>query len=1101
MPIDPSTLNLGYNGEPFANMNSADSIDPAYEGTPYQGEEPIPVIRIDLSEEIGTGWTDPFDVDLTPNINIEIAETVGTDWRDSFLATLYTEYTAAFGENVDDLWFDQFSHALINHLAASFTESVDDDWLDQIRTSIADWGQRDPAKAGFLILIEIQKQDGSWEHVAGVGVRHPSWFYYPRVSKYGTIDRSIPLPVGVPRISDVTFSLINTDGRYSQLFAPKTMRKKSVRIFMGPPGGGRSAFFSVLRGEITNVTYDPGICNVTVHDYTFDKFLEEVPGLINKGNFPNLPDATTEDFANIILGTVKAAPLDWPGVIRCPLVDTVVNGYLYSRHPSLIDSDFKVLRHLPDQPAEEAPTLVPTSEYTMNQDWPLNGAFAVMIQFHTPQEDGTEISAVGKGFYDRFDEWKTLYPGGASGLLLNNPSDAILALLRFIVGYSKDADHFNLQSFSDVRDKCTAMNWTCDGVWDSGLTYSDALAQLLKSFDIDLYIDKYGRVAINLTTDVPSVIPEFDDRLDVNLGSMRMSLAEPTYNQVRYKYNYNYVLGKWITESTAKNDADLEIQGDPVEDDPLEMNFVRNATVALEIATRHLTWISLDAHRCTFRTPAPRNFPDVELTQFMGVTHFHGITESPSGWVRERFKISDVRFDLDGEELEVSGIRYVALKLTQARIDGYLGTQCRSGPHFAGGNFYGIFSTSDRRKIDAWMSGDAGQTWSKMDTANAPSFQADVGSFDSFFVPSTCEIHVATQEVPGGKVEYHIYNIISAKWTKTHELVVSAVTYTLTQAAIAAVSIEVRSQSKTPVIMYNDGEETVWYTGFVPPASINLGRIALGYYQGGTWHTMAVTTNGENDRDYLVGRAIASAKDDQVWLVYSSNNVLHEPLPHFLWITAMWQREHRNVLTPGNILGGEVVTLTGSLIYYPAWHHRWGGPAAWVDPDNPAESFVTIPFKAFGGAPACYTIAEHAVIDPLRTRMFYLGVGTVQEDSLAGARHHCPGMDMCVDGGRVYFVWSIKDSVIGGSWEAVKYCEGNGDKAYTEFDTWSPADGVNSNRCSEYIPSSLADTMAAQITAFTWLGSKYLAKFTWDGDHVLFELMNVTTDIPRQPLV
>ena len=82
-----------------------------------------------------------------------------------------------------------------------------------------------------LMLAEIRLSPTIF--LAGKGIRHPTRMYRGKIKSFGSIIRSIPVPAGMPQVSDAVVEIIDTDGSLRAAFAATPPNNRVVVIKIG----------------------------------------------------------------------------------------------------------------------------------------------------------------------------------------------------------------------------------------------------------------------------------------------------------------------------------------------------------------------------------------------------------------------------------------------------------------------------------------------------------------------------------------------------------------------------------------------------------------------------------------------------------------------------------------------------------------------------------------------------------------------------------------------------------------------------------------------------------------------------------------------------
>ena len=168
--------------------------------------------------------------------------------------------------------------------------------------------------ARTLVLATIELDSGTL-YRAGKPVRHPTRYYQGKVKSWGTVTRSMPVPVGVPHVGDALVEVVDTDGELRRLMAGTPPQGRTVTLKIGPEGGRESLFYTAYTGEIKHVSFPPGLARMALQDKTWRFFDEELPDLLVRrewvpdaaGGDPGDPDAADRWFARNLRKRSKGA--------------------------------------------------------------------------------------------------------------------------------------------------------------------------------------------------------------------------------------------------------------------------------------------------------------------------------------------------------------------------------------------------------------------------------------------------------------------------------------------------------------------------------------------------------------------------------------------------------------------------------------------------------------------------------------------------------------------------------------------------------------------------------------------------------------------------
>lgn len=542
--------------------------------------------------------------------------------------------------------------------------------------------------SAWFVLGKIYLDSGT-EYEAKRQVIHPSYIYEGRVLEWGFVDRSIPVPTGLCQLGDCRIRLADTDRKFRDLLAHQTPRRRFIEMRLVQEGESEAAFDPFATFEIVDAEFPAGSIEITGRDITFSWIDKPIPGLINRTNF-TLMDGVDEAFMPIIAGVLDApsdaSPPNPQGVLTLPRMTETRWGL--AQHPILYvelcgklpgDGEFTLIDPA-DYTVTEEPHTIDDIDYTLS-----------FIDFGVPQDPGLEVRCrIVEGFYTR----------GAFGTMpavinspltaLRNPIDLLINILYATLKSEERIPRFNVDSFAAIREametsvdtESPPQPYACDGAIDRPITVRDFLSWWSTSFEVDVFVNRYGEIDLAFTTatdpDRPlfSQGPVFGDATDNSLiliNSVRQRLANPTCNRLRYNYTLNYSTDEFAAKSIFDNTADqtaLAGSGSPpiphIEEDTVEFRFVRDPLTADHVAARRMAYLALGSYRIELQLPLPEVIDNVELAKLVGVTTYWGL--EVGGYYNHEVKTTGLTYDLDRLILTLRGIVRVPQTVDQGVV-------------------------------------------------------------------------------------------------------------------------------------------------------------------------------------------------------------------------------------------------------------------------------------------------------------------------------------------------------------------------------------------------------------------------------------------------
>ncbi len=541
------------------------------------------------------------------------------------------------------------------------------------------------AESPWLGLAQIILDSGS-EFAAIRPVRFPGRIYEGRILDWGSIERSVATPSGMPQTSDLRVRLADTDRKWRDLFKTQTPLHRPIRIKFVRVDETESFYAPFITASISNFTFGPGYVEIEARDESWDWLDEEIDPIINRTNYPDLAGETNEAFFPICFGHVDDVPGN-QGVFLLPHIgwDTIVDRYALARHQIW---DVSVFRKTPADatfihvdPAEFNVVVTPTVIGSKTYD-------LTYIEFLVQQVDGTLISAECDGAFFR-PEWYG-YPASGYDPILNpggtltpfpyhqNPIECfiILMLLEF-----EKAGSFDAAGIMAIRDKfhtilidldpMAPIPWYgCNGVITEKMTRRALLGQFLVNWNLDIFHNRRGEIALNFTDASDPSRPLFSDRRADGDRCMilRESFTEtrnrPTVNQYTYSWRRIHSLNRWGEVEVLQNaddiaasalpeyDADYNfvmsgssvVRNNRIENATLEMWFLREPYTAVDVIGRRLAMQALGSYIQTFDVPLPEIVNELDICSLVGITHANGL--ATGGYRNVEAKIIGISLNL-----------------------------------------------------------------------------------------------------------------------------------------------------------------------------------------------------------------------------------------------------------------------------------------------------------------------------------------------------------------------------------------------------------------------------------------------------------------------
>lgn len=526
---------------------------------------------------------------------------------------------------------------------------------------VAELGIVDGADPQQIALARVFL-DSETENLSNLDVRHPSRYYEGRIQSFGTINRSVALPPDLPQTSSAQIKIIDTDGRWRGLLAPRTARRRKIETRVGIEDASEITFQTVYSGEIQKASFMTGGVEIAYLDTFFAWMKEKMPSLIRADVFPNLPTSSVRDFYPWPVGAVSSSGFGDRGAYRLPYIDTFY--YRYAVSIQAVANVTAVYRKAVD---DTDYALVDPGEYIVfSQPAVIDGVIynLTYLEFDSDQGKDTEIRADVEGLYD-IAAFGTL-PANRDGGVMRNVVDAMIWVLYFTEQKHHQEHAYEFASWDRAWHVADDLGLVADFVIDEQMTWGEIIGRLQASSGLSLYQNRDGKLAIAIPGDENPDPPEFDDVRLIYADSVNQEFLDRTYNRMNYSFGRLYGWSgnalhesQWGAIDTFENYEDQIALGGPdgpiIEEESIELWCCRDAATAAWVMEQRARYCSLDTLIVRFAVSLPASISKLELTREILLTHYGGVKEG--GFVRERMQVIALDEDLDAMETTVTCIR------------------------------------------------------------------------------------------------------------------------------------------------------------------------------------------------------------------------------------------------------------------------------------------------------------------------------------------------------------------------------------------------------------------------------------------------------------
>ncbi len=443
------------------------------------------------------------------------------------------------------------------------------------------------------------------------------------------------------RISGTVLRLNNADGEFNKLKAETPYRNRTVKVLFGDSGNDISEFTTVFTGKIVDWSFkSDGIAEIRVNDVIFDTIRRKLGGFLDakETGFTDMPGDDQTRLKTIIYGNVNSVAFSGTGDVPCYLID-----------PGIGQSNFRyfVARHICKEVTNvyKYGTLLSAGAWTAFDDG-TNQFIDITADPQDPDRpDEFEVTADVQGTTD---------DGTASGTLITNPVTQLDHYLKNYVGAA--AGDIETATITQAAAAATSLGYTSAfAIVASTITHETVINRFAESFEIRFFVNRGGKFATTLffITDIvdPVVLQDITDENDIIRESFRLEGPKEVASRLQHNYGYNWAKN-FFSEQPDKIDTDEQTNLGGDFRSNANLWYVRSSAIAGNVATERLFQLRENQQVVSFEVPV-RLF-DLELNDFMQVTHFTGVAPDGKGYRQVAFIIVSLRIFFRGKQMRVA---------------------------------------------------------------------------------------------------------------------------------------------------------------------------------------------------------------------------------------------------------------------------------------------------------------------------------------------------------------------------------------------------------------------------------------------------------------
>jgi len=559
----------------------------------------------------------------------------------------------------------------------------------------------DKSKPLILLNLYLDQDGGGTQNLARKDITFHEVDFTGRVLSFGIVDRGVANPPGMLTIDDAEVEIEDVDGQIREWFSLVTPFKRIGEIvidFEGndnqlsdrqlPVPGWEQSFTSnsnlndpywtpLFTGEVIpgGVKFSPGKVTIRLREVATLWLNREIPKLIIRDNFPNLPDdaneGATDYTAPIIFGIMQSytqTNVEPQGVIKCHLIDTKNNYYCVARHECAQvysvyrrrqnDARFKIVSNTEYE--------VITVHYTING---VNYPFTI-IHFFKQQDDGTFIQAEVNGIPYRFDFDTHLQ---ITGITQRNPIYSLMNLIYYLVQTEVNPQRFSGDLWKAAAAVADEKLLYMDGAITDTMTVGAAISKICQDFLIDFFQTNQDVMGVSFYDPAGTGVTVPVDSTNLVLkNSFAPMMPEEIFVRIRYRYakdNAGLIefvkaseTGHYGFEETVVNlsdKAELEATGKSADslEKVINLDFIRDDDTALDRIKNLMGYYTLRSYPVVCDLPLPEILGSLNVGTTLKVSHVQGIGPKGVGWANLVMKTYQLTMDLKTLRATIKAIR------------------------------------------------------------------------------------------------------------------------------------------------------------------------------------------------------------------------------------------------------------------------------------------------------------------------------------------------------------------------------------------------------------------------------------------------------------
>lgn len=507
--------------------------------------------------------------------------------------------------------------------------------------------------AAFDLLVEITLTNETLRY-SFYGSSTSDGYYEGLLVSLNGLTRELVVNGGVSPTQDCRLVLKDSNGFLRTKNANETFKRKAIVVKLLDIEDGTVTTLFTGKIKDRNSSYDE--FGIDARDDSYDILTEALPIRTTPDLFPDIPTTTPVELVPFALGTIDSTVYDSRGALPAYLVDpaVVAAGYRYIANQIPLKSVTAVYKN---------GSLVDSGDYTVSYanlttSW---GTFRVTyIDFdYDPRDvDGTDVQVT----YDATGITDDLLE---TGTLVTNPATALQEFLEsrgVLVSGDFDSTLVTAAATAYSSESLTIRaGFTGEGTW------LDAINEYCRSLNLQFFktrAGKFGMIFDDAQAPASTAgLKTFKDSVNILKGSFSPSMGKlgQDASSLDFAYGTDFARGVYLSRKIYNDSTEQTALGRDVIR-TTELPFVSDINQGQKIAQIKLFQNRSDRIVINFDT-IPE--PDLELGDFILVTHYAGETTTNEGYKDKVFRVIGIEYRTQGDEIvcSLTAIDYPGLSI------------------------------------------------------------------------------------------------------------------------------------------------------------------------------------------------------------------------------------------------------------------------------------------------------------------------------------------------------------------------------------------------------------------------------------------------------